>query len=107
MNDRSSIEPRDNWLTIHERVPQCSIYSVYKFFTFFFALTILYVPLEINGVHTRPSYQKLNGSHQKTNVGQKSLSYLGPSHWNNLSKTIKTSSSLNAFKHNIKQHYVN
>ena len=65
MNDRSSIKPRDNWLTIHERVPQSSLCSVYKFFTFFFALNILYVPLEINGVHTRPSYQKLNGSHQK------------------------------------------
>ena len=107
MNDRSSIKPRDNWFTIHERVPQCSLCSVYKFFTFLFVLIILYVSLEVNGVHTRPSYQKLNGSHQKTNVGQKSLSYVGPSRWNNLSKTIKTSSSLNAFKHNIKQHYVN
>ena len=31
----------------------------------------IYVPLETNRVHTRSSYQKLNVSHRKTNVGQK------------------------------------
>ena len=67
----------------------------------------IYVPLETNGVHTRSSYQKLNVPHRKTNVGQKALSYVGPSIWNNLNKTLKTSTSLNAFKHNIKQHYFN
>ena len=67
----------------------------------------IYVPLETNGVHTRLSYQKLDVPHRKTNVGQKSLSYVGPSLWNNLKKTLKTSISLIAFKHNIKQHYFN
>ena len=67
----------------------------------------IYVPLETNGVHTRSSYQKLNVPHRKTNVGQKALSYVGPSLWNNLNKTLKTSTSLNAFKHNMKQHYFN
>ena len=62
----------------------------------------IYFPLEINGIHTRSSYQKLNVPHRKTNVGQKALSYVGPSLWNNLNKTLKTSTSLNAFKHNIK-----
>ena len=50
---------------------------------------------------------KFNVPHRKTNVGQKALSYVGPSLWNNLNKTLKTSTSLNAFKHNIKQHYFN
>ena len=67
----------------------------------------IYVPLEINGIHTRSSYQKLNVPHRKTNVEQKALSYVGPSLWNNLNKTLKISTSLNAFKHNIKQHYFN
>ena len=44
----------------------------------------IYVPLEINGVHTCSSYQKLNVPCRKTNVGQKTVSYAGPSHWNNL-----------------------
>ena len=43
-------------------------------------------------------------SHRKTNVGQKALSYVGPSLSNNLNNTLKTSTSLNNFKHNIKQH---
>ena len=67
----------------------------------------MYVTLEINGIHTCSSYQKLSVPHQKTNVGQKALSYVDPSLWNNLSKTLKTSTSLNTFKHNIKQHYFN
>ena len=67
----------------------------------------IYVPLEINGVHTRSSYQKLNVPHRKTNVGQKALPYIGSSLWNNLSKALKISASLNLFKHNTKQHYFN
>ena len=113
MNYRSSIKSEDfeniNWLPIHERVAQCSLCSAYKFFTknclnYF---DNIYVPLETNGVHTRLSYQKLDVPHRKTNVGQKSLSYVGPSLWNNLNKTLKTSTGLNAFEHNIKQYYFN
>ena len=53
------------------------------------------------------SYEKLNVPHRKTNVGQNALSYLGPSRWNNSNKMLKTLTSLNTFKHNIKQHYFN
>ena len=31
----------------------------------------------------------------------------GPSLWKNLNKTLKISTSLNTFKHNVKQHYFN
>ena len=45
---------------------------------------------------------------QNINVAQEeALSYVGPSLWNNLNKALKPSTSLNAFKHNIKQHYFN
>ena len=110
-NEISRIKSKDfekiKWLPIHERASQCSLCNVYKFFTkncpdYF---DEIYVPLEINGIHTRSSYQKLNVPHRKTNVEQKALSYVGPSLWNNLNKTLKTSASLNAFKHNIKQHF--
>ena len=73
-------------------------------------LTILmryYVRKDTNGVHTRSSYQKLNVPYRKTNVGQKALSCFGPSLWNNLNKTLKTSTSRNVFQHNIKQHSFN
>ena len=113
LNARSSAKTKHfkkiNWLSIRERVSQCSLSSIYKFLTkncpnYF---DEIYVPLETNGVHTRSSYQKLNVPHRKTNVGQKALSYVGPSIWNNLNKTLKTSAGLNAFKHDIKQHYFN
>ena len=106
LNDKSSIESKDfekiNWLPIHERVSQCSLGSIYNFFTrncpnYFVEI---YVPLEAKGVHTCSSYQKLNVPHGKTNVGQKALSYVGPSLWNNLNKTLKTSTSLISKKHN-------
>ena len=83
LNDRSSIKPEDffkkiNWLPIHERVSQCSLCSIYKFFNkncpnYF---DEIYVPLETNGIHTPSSYQKLSVSHRKTNVGQKALFYI-------------------------------
>ena len=113
MNDRSSIKSKDfekiNWLTIHESVSQCSICSIYKFFTKNYPnyFDEIYVPLETNGVHTRSLYQKLNVPHRKTIVGQKAFSYVGSSLCNNLNKTLKTSTNLNAFKHNVKQHYFN
>ena len=60
-----------------------------------------------NSKHYVPSYQKLNVPHRKTNVGQEALSYVGHSLWNNLNKTLKSSTSLNTSKHNIKKHYFN
>ena len=62
----------------------------------------IFVLTETNVVQARSSYLKLNVPCRKTNVGQKTLYYVGPSFWNNLNKTLKTSTSLNAFKHDIK-----
>ena len=62
LNARSSIKTKDfekiNWFPIHERVSQCSLCSIYNFFTkncpnYF---NEIYVPLETNGVHMRSSY---------------------------------------------------
>ena len=62
LNDRSSIKSKDfekiNWLPIHERVSQCSLCSIYNFFTkncpnYF---DEIYVSLETTGVHKRSSY---------------------------------------------------
>ena len=60
---------------------------------------------EYSGIPTRYSYQKLKPSHCKTNQGLRALSYIGPSLWNNQDKSLKTSASLNSFKHNIKDYY--
>ena len=55
-----------------------------------------------NGIPTCCSYQKLKLPHRKTNPGLRALSYIGPSLWNKLDKSLKKSFSLNAFKHNLK-----
>ena len=59
--------------------------------------------VECNEILTRYSFQKLKLPHRKTNQGLRALSYVGPSLWNNLDKSIKTSASLNTFKHDTKK----
>ena len=113
LNYRSSIKSQDlekiNRLQIHESISKCSLCNKYKFFTKNCPnyLDEIHVPLETNGVHTHSSYQKLNVPHRKANVGQKALSCVDPSVWNNFNKMLQTSTNLNTFKHNIKQHYFN
>ena len=58
-----------------------------------------------NGIPAGFSYQKLKLPHLKTNQGLRTLSYIGPSLWNKLDKSLKISVSLNAFKHNLKGYY--
>ena len=111
LDDRYSIKSKEfekiNWLPVQQRISQCSVCSVYKFFTnacpdYF---DELYFPVETIGVQTRSSYRKLNLPRRKTNMGLKALSYVGPSLWNNLSESLKLSTTINNFKHNIKEHY--
>ena len=56
---------------------------------------------------TRSSSQKLKQPLYKTNLGQKSISYLGPSIWNKLPKLLKETDSINSFKHKFKDFYLN
>ena len=55
---------------------------------------------------TRNNFAKLKNPFCKTNTGQKTISYIGPSIWNNLPDSIKKANSLNTFKHNIRKHYL-
>ena len=108
LGDRSSLKSKEfekiNWLPIHEKV--CSVYK-------FFAKSCpdyfdeLYIPVENNGINTRFSFQKLTLPRRNTNIGQKALSYIGPFLWNNLQNTLKSATSINTFKHSIKNHYFN
>ena len=65
----------------------------------------VFIKAECNGIPIRYSYQKLKIPHCKTNQGLRALSFVGPSLWNNLDKSLKTSASLNAFKHNLKNQF--
>ena len=111
LGDRKSITVTEfekiNWLPIHERVNQCMLSCIYKFHAKKapdYMDEIFYLE-ECNGISTRYSYQKLKLCHRETNQGLRALSYIGPLLWNKKDKSLKTSASLNLFKHNIKDYY--
>ena len=95
---------RINWLPVQERILQCAVCNVYKFFSkhspdYF---EELFFPTEETAIRTRSSFQKLKILRRKTNKGLKSLSYTFPSLWKNLNENLKRSGSINDFKHKIK-----
>ena len=57
-------------------------------------------------IDTRNNIPKLKNPIRKTNMGQKTISYAGPSIWNSLSNSIKKANNLNTFKHNVWKHYL-
>ena len=83
-----------NWLPTKERVHQCMNAITFKFVNnncpFYLNKTFEFAPH--CRIHTRKSFAKFKHPFRKTNTGQKTLSYIGPSLWNNLPETIiKTS----------------
>ena len=96
-----------NWLNINDRFEQCISVSVFKFFNNKspFYMNDIFIPAENGRVSTRNSYQKLSQPFRKTTQGQNSLSFIGPSVWNQLSESIKKCTSVNTFKHRLKIHY--
>ena len=63
-------------------------------------------PVDDNGVATRCCYKKLKLPFRKSKLGMQSLSYVGPSTWNKLPNNLKTTISVNCFKHDIKKHFL-
>ena len=54
----------------------------------------------------RNSYQKLQQPFRKTNTSQNTLFFIGPALRNKVPEEIKRTTNLNAFKHNLKKHYL-
>ena len=54
----------------------------------------------------RNSYQNLQQPFRKTNTSQNTLFFIGPALWNKVPEEIKRTTNLNAFKHNLKKHYL-
>ena len=66
---------RINWLSIQERISQCALCSIYKFFSkhSLDCFEELLFPTEETGIRTHSSFQKLKIPRRKTNIGLKSL----------------------------------
>ena len=56
-------------------------------------------------ISLRNNFLKLKRPFRNTNTGQKALSFIGPSFWNQIPETLKKTNNLNTFKHNFKKHF--
>ena len=98
---------RINWLPIEDRFSQCVSSQVYKFFQKKCPayMSDIFNPSGTSRTGTRTSFLKLTQPSRRTNLGQRALSYQGPSIWNKLPDKVKQSCSVNSFKHNLKRYY--
>ena len=98
-----------NWLPTSKTVDQCISTITFNFAnnTCPYYLNEIFEFARHCRIGTRNNFYKLKKNpFRKTNMGQKTISYIGPSIWNSLPDAIKKASSLNTFKHNVKKHYL-
>ena len=95
-----------NWLPTKDRVDQCIALNVFKYWSKTAPSYVddLYTP-SFNTYNTRRSQMALDIPLKKTSLGQKGMSYLGPSIWNKLSISLKSNISASSFTHNFKNIY--
>ena len=95
-----------NWLPTKNRVDQHICVNIMKFFkgTAPAYADEIFQPVDQSRV-TRRSKFKLNLPIRKSSAGQKCLSYMGPKIWNSLSSDLKSTNSVNSFKHKIKDNF--
>ena len=96
-----------NWLPVENRVSQCIVSHVFKFFNKGSPDYVdeLFIPVN-RTVSTRQGSLRLFQPFRKTNAGKSSISYLGPSIWNGLPDIVKENKILNTFKHKLKDHFL-
>ena len=97
-----------NWLPVYKWVHQCIDVKTFKFvnsaYLYYFNEVCEFAPQ--CRIESRSNFAKLKVPFQKTNTEQKRLSYIGPSLWNNLPKSMKKTTVLNCFKLNLKKQYL-
>ena len=97
-----------NWLNVHDRYLQFIVFDIFKFSNnqcpdYF---NEVFCSVDDNGVGTRSYNKKLKLPSCKSKLGMQSLSYVGPSTWNKLPNNLKTATSVNYFKHDIKKYFL-
>ena len=97
-----------NWLNVHDRCLQFIISDIFKFYNnqcldYF---NEIFCHADDNGVATRSCNNKLKLPSRKSKLGMQILSYVGPSTWNKLPNNLKTTTSVNCFKHDIKKYFL-
>ena len=97
-----------NWLPIKGRYNHCINSIAFKYFDNQcpYYLNEVFMKAPETSSSLRNSYHKLQQPFRKTNTGQNALSFIGPALWNKVPDEIKRTTNLNAFKHNLKKHYL-
>ena len=91
------------------RVTYNSLFLIILDFTIIIALTIfnqVFYSVDKNGVAMHSCNKKLKLHFHRSKLGMQSLSHVGPSAWNKLPNNLKTATSINCFKHNIKKYFL-
>ena len=98
-----------NWLNSSDRFLQCLCASVFKYFqgTCPEYMSEIFQVAQQSNMTTRSSYLKLVCPFRKTNMGQKTSSFLGPKEWNKLPMELKLCNTINTFKHKLKDLFLN
>ena len=97
-----------NWLPTSKRVRQCINTITYNFVnnTCPYYLNKIFAFAPNCRIGTRINFFKLKNPFRKRNMGQKTITYIGPFIWNSLPDSTKKANNLNTFKHNVKKHYL-
>ena len=95
-------------LPTSKRIDQCINTITYNFanIIYLYYLNEIFEFAPHCATGTRNNFTKLKNPFCKRNMGQKAISYIGPSIWSSLPDSIKRANSLNTFKHNVKKHYL-
>ena len=97
-----------NWLPIKERCNQWVNSIAFKYFDNQCPhyLNEFFMKAPDSSSLLRNSYQNLQETFRETNTDQNALSFTGLSLWNKVPAEIKRTTNLNAFKDNLKKHYL-
>ena len=92
-----------NWLLVDQRVQQSLNVTVFKYVNNAcpYYMKEVFEYASQGRISSRNNYARLKVPFRKTTMGQKSLSYIGPSVWNKLPSSMKRNISLNTFKHDV------
>ena len=94
-----------NWLPVNKRVHKCITFKfVNNACPHYLNEVYEYAPQ--CRIESRSNFAKLNVPFWKTNMGQNGLSYISPSLWNNLPRSLKKNTISNTFKYSLKKKYL-
>ena len=110
LDNRAHLDKKEfeeiNWLPVKDRVNQRISVTAYNHFHGISPkyMSDIFVPLE-TAKFTRNLANRFKIPFRRTNMGQNSISFLGPKTWNNIPCDLKSCKNRNVFKHKLKTNF--